>query len=65
MPWHGFSKEVNDFINDWNVEMLAVAPLLMLVLFFVAHSFDPNTTSAMLSWLVVLSPIWLPLFLLA
>jgi hypothetical protein len=64
MLGHAYAKKIKDLLVNWKIEPLFVMPLALVILIFVANSFDPNSVSAVLAMLVALSPVWMPLYLL-
>jgi hypothetical protein len=64
MFWDHFAEDLSKKLNSWALEPLAVFPMGLVVLIFVADSFDPNITAGVLAMLVALSPIWMPLYFL-
>jgi hypothetical protein len=63
MFMHHEAEKVSKWLDGWHVEPIAVAPLAMLVLAFVALAADPDSISGAFAALVVTSPVWLPVVL--
>lgn len=61
---HKGSTAFADWISGWAFDPLAVIPPLFLLLTGVALSVDGAAVEATFAMVVLLSPIWLPLFLL-
>ena len=57
------AKKIDKLIQGWGLEPLAIMPLILLILLFVADAYDPSVVSAFLAMLIAVSPVWLPLFL--
>lgn len=57
------AKKVSTWINDWNFEVIVVAPLALLLLGWVAYAVDPGVFPATLAVVIALTPLWLPWFL--
>lgn len=53
-----------DWLNEWGVEPIILGPVVLFLPLFFASSYDPDSISGFLAALTILSPIWLPLFLL-
>ena len=51
------------FLGGWKFDPLVVMPITFVLFLFVIDSYDPETLSNGLAMLVILSPIWLPLYL--
>jgi hypothetical protein len=60
---HHEAEGISKWLGGWGVEVVAVAPLGMLILVLVAAGFDPDAVSATFAAMVATSPAWLPIAL--
>ena len=63
MLWHHLAEKLTKYINGWDIEMLGVTPILFLLLLLTAQAFDSNILPSVISALVIMSPVWLPIYL--
>lgn len=60
---HKGSTHFADWINAWAFDPLAVVPPLFLLLAVVVAATDPAAVEATFAMVVILSPLWLPIYL--
>jgi hypothetical protein len=60
---HEEAKKTYKWIDGWGVDTIAVMPLFLILLLWVAEAQDPEAIQATFMALAVFSPLWLPIVL--
>src|SRR3989344_8319088 len=59
----GGAENLQDWLDDWEIEPIAVMPIAFLLLVWLAAVLDPDAVAGTFAMVVALSPIWLPIYL--
>ena len=57
------SENLQDWLDDWEIEPIAVMPIVFLLVVWLASLLDPDAIAGTFAMVVALSPIWLPIYL--
>jgi len=57
------AENLQDWLDDWEIEPIAVMPIAFLLLVWLAAVLDPDAVAGTFAMVVALSPIWLPIYL--
>jgi len=59
----GGAENLHDWLDDWEIEPVAVMPIAFLLLVWLATILDPDAIAGTFAMVVALSPVWLPIYL--